>query len=61
MKRYYHMIVQRIADLDGTTHREYIDTKQGAAPPGWRCVAVCGFHDEPKDKEQKRRNDWLYR
>ena len=52
MKKYYHMIIQRLSDLDGDTRREYIDTKQGAAPPGWKCVAVCGYHVK-KEKGEK--------
>ena len=48
MKRYYHMIIQRPGYVNwGTeTRREYISTKQGSAPPGWVCVAVCGYHDK---------------
>lgn len=50
--KYYHMIIQRPADLTGETRREYIDTKQGAAPPGWICIAVCGYHETPKTKAE---------
>lgn len=50
----YHMIIQRPADLDGKTRREYISTQQGSAPAGWRCVAVCGYHDEPKTRETRK-------
>lgn len=46
--KYYHMIIKRPADLDGDTRREYISTTQGAAPAGWVCVAVCGYHEAPK-------------
>jgi hypothetical protein len=47
-KKYYHMIIQPIGQwLDDTSNRrEYISTKQGSAPPGWRCVAVCGYHEK---------------
>lgn len=46
--KYYHMIIQRPADWEGKTRREYISTTQGAAPSGWVCVAVCGYHEAPK-------------
>lgn len=47
--KYYHMIIERNGDWDGVTRREYISTTQGAAPPGWRCVGVCGFHEKPRE------------
>lgn len=55
--KYYHMIVQRPADLTGETRREYISTRQGDAPNGWKCVAVCGYHEEPK-KNGGKENDF---
>ncbi len=42
--RYYHMIIEPKA---GGTRKEYISTRQGEAPEGWRCVGVCGYHDKP--------------
>jgi hypothetical protein len=50
------MIIQRQADLDGNTRKEYISTKQGAAPPGWKCVAVCGYHEEPRENNRNNYN-----
>ena len=45
MKRIiYHMIVE---DYFGK-RKEYLSKTQGAAPKGWQCVAVCGFHEEEK-------------
>lgn len=54
--RYYHMIIERKTgwDISPEGRREYISTKQGAAPDGWKCVAVCGYHDEPKKKGDKK-------
>lgn len=49
MTKYYHMIVQRRYDWTGETRREYISTRQGTAPQGWVCVAVCGYHEAPKE------------
>lgn len=49
MKKYYHMIIQRRYDWTGETRREYISTRQGTAPQGWMCVAVCGYHEAPKE------------
>ena len=49
--KYYHMIVQRKTDWTGETRREYISARQGSAPPGWKCVGVCGYHKvRRKDK-----------
>lgn len=51
--RKYHMIIQRPGPARwGETEgrREYISTHQGSAPPGWVCVAVCGYHEEPAGK-----------
>ena len=50
--KYYHMIIQRNGDLDGKDRREYISTTQGAAPPGWKCVGVCGFHEKPREVQK---------
>ena len=44
MIKYYHMIIQRRSDKTGETRREYISKRQGSAPAGWKCVAVCGYH-----------------
>ena len=41
MKKYYHMIIQRIDDVTGSTRKEYISRRQGYAP------TVCGFHEKP--------------
>lgn len=30
-----------------TSRREYISRKQGSAPPGWVCIGVCGYHEDP--------------
>ena len=43
--KYYHMIVERLWTGE---RKEYISKTQGAAPPGWKCIAVCGFHEERK-------------
>lgn len=52
MTKYYHMIIQRISDLTGETRKEYISRHQSYAPPGWKCVGVCGFHEkQTKTKE----------
>lgn len=46
------MIIQRNDDWDGKDRREYISTHQGSAPPGWKCVAVCGFHEKPREVQK---------
>jgi hypothetical protein len=50
MTKYYHMIIQRRYDQHGETRREYISTRQGTAPQGWMCGAVCGYHEVPKEE-----------
>ena len=47
--RYYHMIIE---PKDGGTRKEYISTRQGEAPEGWRCVGVCGYHDKPREVQK---------
>ena len=64
MKRYYHMVIQPIGQWpdDTNNRREYISTKQGSAPDGWRCVGVCGYHEKEEavntanNKQKKRRH-----
>ena len=46
MKKYYHMIIQRLSDWTGETRKEYISKRQGSAPAGWVCVCVCGYHEK---------------
>ena len=52
MTKYYHMIIQRISDQTGETRKEYISRRQGYAPPGWKCVGVCGFHEKTKQQKE---------
>lgn len=49
--RVYHMVIEENnpADFNNPRQKEYLDTKQGAAPAGWHCVGVCGFHDQKKE------------
>ena len=49
MTKFYHMIIQRRYDQNGETRREYISARQGIAPQGWMCVAVCGYHEKSKE------------
>jgi hypothetical protein len=48
------MIIERRAagDISPEGRREYISATQGAAPEGWRCVAVCGYHETAKKEEE---------
>lgn len=41
----FHMIVEHNTTRE---RKEYLSKKQGAAPPGWTCVGVCGFHEMTK-------------
>lgn len=54
--KYYHMIIQRLADLSGETRREYVSTVQGSAPNGWICVGVCGYHEKPRQVQYPCKN-----
>ena len=47
-KKYYHMIIEPISGWDKSPNnrKEYISTHQGSAPKGYRCVAVCGYHEK---------------
>lgn len=42
MKKYYRMVVEnaRTGERDS-----YVSVRQGASPPGWKCVGVCGFFE----------------
>ena len=58
----YHMIIQRKDDTTGETRQEYLSKRQGAAPVGWKCVGVCGYHESREKKSENleyRRNDGL--
>lgn len=54
--KYYHMIIQPKSpkNIDKPERREYISPRQGAAPDGWVCVGVCGYHEEPKNKRDSK-------
>lgn len=41
--KYYNMIVEQWWNGE---RKEYISTKQGSAPKGWKCIAVCGYHEK---------------
>lgn len=43
MTKYYHMIIALNKDTNIRT--TYISKKQGYAPVGWTCIAVCGYHE----------------
>lgn len=51
--KYYHMIVEPIGNFLGETtgRKEYVSTTQGSAPSGYKCVAVCGFHEKPREAQ----------
>ena len=46
MKKIYHNLVVRRADIDHKDKRVYLSTRQGSAPTGWVCIAVCGYHEK---------------
>lgn len=56
MKRLYHMIIEKLPPHHNPsanmrhTRTEYINSKQGSAPRGWKCVCVCGYHEEKQKK-----------
>ena len=56
--RYYHMIIERNGgwDIAPEGRREYISPHAGLAPYGWKCVAVCGYHEKPREVQFPCRN-----
>lgn len=58
MKKIYHMIIEELPPFYDAkkdmrdTRREYLSVYQGDAPAGWRCVGVCGYHEEPGKKSK---------
>ncbi len=42
--RYYHMIIESNATGE---RQEYISTRQGETPRGYKLVGICGYHDKP--------------
>ena len=60
--KYYHMIVEPIGNWPGDTgnRKEYISTIQGAAPPGYKSVGVCGFHEKSREAQYPCRNCVYY-
>lgn len=54
--KYYHMIIARkYHEHEYSKWREYISRKQGSAPRGWVCVAVCGYHEEEIERSPRWR------
>lgn len=56
----YHMIIARpVAENAGNTgtRKEYLSMRQGAAPAGWVCVGVCGYHEQKHGKHDDGRRD----
>ena len=47
--RYYHMLIQQ--NFTGIV-REYITTQQDKAPSGWKCIAICGYHDKKREVQK---------
>lgn len=53
----YHMIVGKLSAEskgDTSTRKEYLSAHQGAAPSGYVCIGVCGYHEEPTKKAERR-------
>lgn len=47
--RYYRMIVEPKA---GGAREVYINTRQGAAPNGYKCTGVLGYYDKPREVQK---------
>lgn len=56
----YHMIIEKLPPFSypekdmSDTRREYMNTKQGHVPQGWRCVGVCGYHETAKKEDARK-------
>lgn len=58
MTKYYHMIIEKEARWSedmSHTRREYISTRQGAHPIGWKVIGVCGYHEVPSTRSHQNR------
>lgn len=53
MKRFFRMKIENIRTGEKST---YISERQGAAPPGWRCIGVLGYYDKPEKSETEVSN-----
>lgn len=42
----FHMIIEKSTPGGEKIRKEYKSPRQGSAPQGWRCVGVCGYHEE---------------
>lgn len=60
--KYYHMIVEPIGNRPGETtgRKKHTSTRQGEAPPGYKVVGVCGFHEKPREVQYPCRNCVYY-
>lgn len=55
----YHMEIERIYVKDGepNVRKTYKSPHQGAAPAGWRCVAVSGYYETPENPNKRTKNN----
>ena len=49
MNRVYIMVVESLYD---DSRKQFKSLRQGATPPGYRLVGVCGFFDSPKSRKE---------
>ena len=55
----YVMVIEPLRFFPGegkAERRTYHSKHQGAAPPGYRCVGVCGGYDIPKNSTDGGKN-----
>ena len=61
--KYYHVIIEKNhcfwegekgAEKAKETRREIICKSKAQAPEGWHIVGVCGYHEEPTEREFKK-------
>lgn len=58
--KFYKMIIEPIRALPGDGEKErksYTSPKAGAAPCGYRCVAVVGYFEKPSKNERKSNHE----
>ena len=52
--KYYRMVIARESAErfgDTSTRTTWVSTRQGDAPKGWTCIAVCGYFEADRNRE----------
>lgn len=64
MTKYYHVIIEKKAHWSVPekevcqTRQEIICKGKVRCPEGWRIVGVCGYHEEPTETRNSKKEDF---